>query len=78
MRLQVKNPSYHNALPALQAANTSIEALLLAALQQQGYGGRLGSTPWLAAPVFIQCFEVGTLRALSKVRSTPRLGQGLG
>lgn len=61
-------PLHHSQM---RAANTTIEAMVLAVLQQRGYTGALGSTAWLQRPAFIQCFEVGALRWLAAATQLP-------
>jgi len=57
---ELKHPSH------LQSEGLDAEAALLLALEQEGWTGA-------DAPVFVQCFEVGTLARLAKQIETPRI-----
>lgn len=70
---EVKHPTWHNKLPALQAANTTIEALMVRVLHSKGYktSAPFGSDEWRMRPVFIQNFEVTSLQRLSAMTPVP-------
>ncbi len=52
--VETKSPTWHNALPHVRQANTSIEALVLAALERRGFQGPINSDRWRARPAFLQ------------------------
>ncbi|GLC38973.1 hypothetical protein PLESTM_000801600, partial [Pleodorina starrii] len=70
---ETKHPSWTNSLPAVRAANTSLEDILLAALAEAGFGAGapLGSEAWRRRPVFLQSFEAGSLRYLAAASCAP-------
>lgn len=57
----------------VRAAQTSLEAIVLSALSAAGYplAATLNSAEWLAAPVFLQSFEVGSLKAMARHSCLP-------
>lgn len=57
---ELKHPSH------LKSEGLDAEAALLAVLKREGWTGA-------DAPVFVQCFEVGTLERLAKKIATPRI-----
>ena len=64
MHAETKHPTWHNSLPAVVAAGSSIEDVLLEALRQANFTSPLGSSGWLQRPVFVQSFEaVGSANA---------------
>lgn len=70
---ETKHPTWHNSLPALRAANATIESLLAAALERRGYGGRRGSARWCRRPIFIQSFEISSLAAMRRLIEAPMI-----
>ncbi|PNH12368.1 Glycerophosphoryl diester phosphodiesterase, partial [Tetrabaena socialis] len=68
---ETKHPGWTNALPAVRAANTSVEDILLAALQRAGFDAPLGSPRWMQRPVFIQSFEASSLRYMAARTCAP-------
>jgi glycerophosphoryl diester phosphodiesterase len=70
---EVKHPSWHNALPQLLAAGTTIEQLIVEALHAHGYAASttVNSDAWRAQPVFIQSFEPTSLRRLAGMTRMP-------
>jgi hypothetical protein len=55
----------------LAANNTRIEDMVVDALHERGFKGRLDSKAWRARPAFLQSFEVGALRYLAQRTSIP-------
>ena len=43
VHLEIKHPKYHNSLPQAKAAKTSIELIVLNAMQQRGFTGPINS-----------------------------------
>ncbi len=68
---EVKHPTWHNALPAVRAAGTTIEVLLLSVLSARGYTASFNTTAWRARPALIQCFEPSSLRLMSQHSQLP-------
>ncbi|KAI8474455.1 MAG: PLC-like phosphodiesterase [Monoraphidium minutum] len=68
---ETKHPAWHNALPQVRAANTTIQAMLVAALHAAGYGGRLDSAAWRARPAYIQSFELSSLKDMAAMTQLP-------
>jgi glycerophosphoryl diester phosphodiesterase len=66
---ETKHPAWHNALPALKAANTTIEKLVVDVLNVKGYAASapFNSTAWRARPIFLQSFEINSLKRFSKL-----------
>jgi glycerophosphoryl diester phosphodiesterase len=64
---ETKHPAWHNSLPALKAANTTIEQLVADALKAKGYASSApyNSSAWRARPLILQSFEINSLRRLS-------------
>ncbi len=54
--VQHLNP-LNRRLPAVKAANTTFQDIVLKLLQKYGYTGPYGSPAWRKRPVFIQSFE---------------------
>ncbi|KAG2442547.1 hypothetical protein HXX76_002633 [Chlamydomonas incerta] len=68
---ETKHPSWTNALPAVRAANTTLEDILLAALAAAGFDSALGSPGWRQRPVFLQSFEAASLRYMASRSCAP-------
>jgi glycerophosphoryl diester phosphodiesterase len=70
---EVKHPTWHNSLPQLLAAGTTIEQLVVDALHARGYtaSSPVASDAWRAQPVFIQSFEPTSLRRLAGMTHMP-------
>ncbi|GFR41047.1 hypothetical protein Agub_g1481, partial [Astrephomene gubernaculifera] len=70
---ETKHPSWTNSLPALRAAATRLEDILLAALHEAGFGagGPYGSEAWRQRPVFVQSFEASSLRYMAQRTCAP-------
>lgn len=70
---EAKHPSWHNQLPGMQAAHTTLEALMVAVLHAKGYAASApyGSTAWQSRPIFIQSFEVTSLRRFAALTLAP-------
>lgn len=73
MYAEAKHPSWHNQLPGMQAAHTTLEALMVAVLHAKGYASSApyGSTAWQSRPIFIQSFEVTSLRRFAAITPVP-------
>ncbi|KAF6257834.1 glycerophosphoryl diester phosphodiesterase family protein [Scenedesmus sp. NREL 46B-D3] len=70
---EVKHPTWHNALPQLWAANTTLEKLIVGALHARGYAASapVNSAAWRAQPVFVQSFEPTSLQRLAGMTRMP-------
>ncbi|KXZ56753.1 hypothetical protein GPECTOR_1g679 [Gonium pectorale] len=70
---ETKHPGWTNAREAVRSANTSLEAILLDALAAAGWDmtAPLGSEAWRARPLFLQSFEVTSLRAMAARTRAP-------
>ncbi|WIA39867.1 hypothetical protein OEZ86_013312 [Tetradesmus obliquus] len=70
---ETKHPTWHNSLPALKAAGTTFEKLVVEVLKAKGYtaSAPFNSTAWRARPIFLQSFEVNSLRRLSELTPVP-------
>lgn len=70
---EAKHPSWHNQLPGMQAAHTTLEALMVAVLHAKGYAASApyGSPAWQSRPIFIQSFEVTSLRRFAALTLAP-------
>lgn len=70
---EVKHPTWHNSLPQLLAAGTTIEQLVVDALHARGYAASapVASDAWRAQPVFIQSFEPTSLQRLAGMTCMP-------
>ncbi|KXZ50892.1 hypothetical protein GPECTOR_14g140 [Gonium pectorale] len=76
--LHIQAASWHNSLPAISAANTTFEDILLGLLQKHGYAtAPYGTEAWRSRPLYIMAFEAGSLRYLANQTSAP-LTQVLG
>ncbi|KAG2448316.1 hypothetical protein HYH02_006900 [Chlamydomonas schloesseri] len=68
---ETKHPTWTNALPAVRAANTTLEDILLGALAAAGFDSALGSPGWRQRPVFLQSFEAASLRYMARRSCAP-------
>lgn len=68
---ETKFPAFHNALAVVKSANTSIEAILGTALAQYNYSAPMGSAAWARRPIFLQSFDLKSLKALSRLSCAP-------
>jgi glycerophosphoryl diester phosphodiesterase len=70
---ETKHPAWHNALPALKATNTTIKELIVDVLNSKGYAASapFNSTAWRARPIFLQSFEINSLKRLSELTPIP-------
>ncbi|KAF5837744.1 PLC-like phosphodiesterase [Dunaliella salina] len=74
VHLEVKHPQYHNSLPQVKAAKTSIEQIVLDAMKQRGFAGPINSPQWLRRPSYLLCFDGSWLKKVAKLGSCiPRL-----
>mmetsp|Transcript_32143 Transcript_32143/g.83723 ORF Transcript_32143/g.83723 Transcript_32143/m.83723 type:complete len:422 (+) Transcript_32143:144-1409(+) len=74
VHLEVKHPRYHNSLPQVKAAKTSIEKIVLDAMKQRGFTGPINSPQWLQRPSYLLCFDGSWLKKVAKMGSCiPRL-----
>jgi glycerophosphoryl diester phosphodiesterase len=72
-KTEAKHPAWHNARQALRAANTTMEALIAAALHKRGYSASApyGSERWRRQPALIQSFELSSLRRFAGLTPLP-------
>lgn len=70
---EAKHPTWHNQLPAMRAAHTTLEELMVQVLHSKGYAtsAPYGSSAWHAQPIFIQSFEVTSLRRFAAMTPVP-------
>lgn len=70
-----KHPAWHNQLACTRAANTTIEQLIVNTLNAKGYASSApyDSAAWRAKPIFLQSFEVNSLRRFANLTRAPLL-----
>ncbi|KAG2491260.1 hypothetical protein HYH03_010466 [Edaphochlamys debaryana] len=68
---ETKHPTWHDSLPQVKAADTTMSDIVLNMLRKYGYRGPVNSAAWVRRPAFIQSFEVGNLKYLSKKTCIP-------
>ncbi|KAG2435711.1 hypothetical protein HXX76_006909 [Chlamydomonas incerta] len=68
---ETKHPTWHDSLPIVKAAQTTMSDIVLNVLKKHGYKGPINSKAWSKQPVFIQSFEVGNLKYLSRKTCIP-------
>ncbi|KAG2435712.1 hypothetical protein HXX76_006910 [Chlamydomonas incerta] len=68
---ETKHPTWHDNLPHVKAAKTTISDIVLNVLKKHGYKGPINSKAWSKQPAFIQSFEVGNLKYLSRKTCIP-------
>lgn len=70
---EVKHPTWHNGLPQMLEAHTSIEQLVVEQLHARGYAQStpVGSPAWRTQPIFLQNFESTSLQKLARLTPVP-------
>lgn len=68
---ETKHPMWHDSLDIVKNAGTTMSDIVLGVLSKYGYTGPVNSAAWNARPVFIQSFEYGNLKALSRKTCIP-------
>lgn len=69
---EVKHPTWHNGLQQVQAAGTTIQRMVVDLLHSRGYGGGgFGTAEWRRRPVYVQSFEMGSIRNMHSMTAMP-------